>query len=127
MDRSDFIESRNDVINNIKTLYSYLNGEKGTSYQSWAIDRMKLGANFVVEIIEKHIYFSPSRFTGYKDNNKKKHEASYRDGRDTDKIFKRHYKLITDERINNLFQEHISQYGLSTAPQKVLDSHRYGN
>lgn len=118
MDRSDFIESRNDVINNIKTLYSYLNGEKGTSYQSWAIDRMKLGANFVVEIIEKHIYFSPSRFTGYKDNNKKKHEASYRDGRDTDKIFKRHYKLITDERINNLFQEHISQYGLSTAPKK---------
>lgn len=118
MDRSDFIESRNDVINNIKTLYSYLNGEKGTSYQNWAMDRMKLGANFVVEVIDNHLYFSPSRFTGYKDNSKEQHEINYGDGLDTDKIFKRYYKLVTDERINNLFQEHISQYGLSTAPKK---------
>lgn len=27
MDRTDFIETRDDVIHNIQTLYSYLNGE----------------------------------------------------------------------------------------------------
>ena len=51
MDRFDFIETREDIIQNIKTLSSYLKGEKGIDYKVWATEKMMRGKNFVVEII----------------------------------------------------------------------------
>ena len=67
MDRFDTIKTRDDVIQNIKTLYSYLSDGNEDHYQ-WAIERLKKGKNYVVEIIDSHAYFAPSRFVGYKDN-----------------------------------------------------------
>lgn len=68
MDRIDFIETRDDIIRNIKTLYSYLDGEYGDEYKTWAVDKMVQGKNFVVEIIDSKVCFAPSRFVGYLDN-----------------------------------------------------------
>ena len=62
MERNDLITSREEILLNIKTLYSYLNGDQGNDYKTWAVSKMKRGKNFVVEIIDSNIYFAPSRF-----------------------------------------------------------------
>lgn len=65
MERTDYIEKREDIISNIETLYSYLHGESGEDYKQWAVDKLKRGKNMVVEVIDGHICFAPSRFVGY--------------------------------------------------------------
>ena len=47
MERTDFIKTKDDIICNIMTLYSYLKGELGDEYKNWAIDKMVRGKNFV--------------------------------------------------------------------------------
>lgn len=70
MERTDYIETREDIISNIKTLYSYLHGDSGEDYKSWAIEKLRLGKNMVIEIIDGHVCFGPSRFVGYLSNTK---------------------------------------------------------
>ena len=55
MERTDFIKTKDDIICNIMTLYSYLKGEVGDEYKNWAIDKMVRGKNFVVEVIDSKI------------------------------------------------------------------------
>lgn len=43
MDRNDFIETREDIVQNIKTLYSYLDGKVDSEHKDWAIQRMSQG------------------------------------------------------------------------------------
>ena len=81
MDRFDFIETRDDVIRNIKTLYHYLRDEKDDDTYQWATSIFKNGRIYVIEIIDSHICFSPSRFVGYKDNTKEKHQKNWHDDR----------------------------------------------
>ncbi len=109
MDRFDTIETRDDVIQNIKTLYSYLSDGNEDHYQ-WAIERLKKGKNYVVEIIDSHAYFAPSRFVGYKDNTIEKHEENHRDGTQTDDILKQFYQKVQDDRLDNLFKNEISKF-----------------
>ena len=96
MDRFDFIETREDIIQNIKTLSSYLKGEKGIDYKVWATEKMMRGKNFVVEIIGSDIYFAPSRFVGYIDNSKEKHDNNHGDGTQTDEKIKAFYIKTQD-------------------------------
>lgn len=118
MKRDDFIENREDIIKNICTLYSYLEGKCGDECKNWAIERMKLGANFVIEIINNRICYSPSRYVGYKDNTKERHEIDYGNGGKTDDKLEIFYNKVTDGRLDKIFQEHIAQYGLSTSNKK---------
>ena len=74
MDRNDFIETREDIVQNIKTLYSYLDGKVDSEHKYWAIQRMSQGKNYVIEVVDSQIYFAPSRFVGYVDNTMEKHE-----------------------------------------------------
>ena len=118
MDREGLIETRDDVIKNIKTLYSYLrNRDNDESYQ-WAIERMKKGKNYVVEIINGHICFAPSRFVGYKDNTKEKHEENYGQGTTTDDELENFYQKIQDKRLDLLFQKELSHFGLTSGNKK---------
>ena len=48
MDRFDFVKTKDDIIRNIMTLYSYLKGELGDEYKNWAIDKMIRRKNCVV-------------------------------------------------------------------------------
>ena len=109
MDRFDTIKTRDDVIQNIKTLYSYLSDGNEDHYQ-WAIERLKKGKNYVVEIIDSHAYFAPSRFVGYKDNTIEKHQENYGDGTQTDDILKQFYQKVQDDRLDNLFKNEISKF-----------------
>lgn len=118
MDRNDFIDNRNDVINNIQTLYSYLNESEDSDSFQWAIDRLKLGRNYVVEIIDSNIYFAPSRFVGYKDNTIDKHQENYGDGTQTDDVLKSFYQKVKDERLDEIFQKVLARYGLSSGDKK---------
>lgn len=123
MDRYDFIENRNDIITNIKTLYSYLNGEQGEEYKEWAIERMARGKNFIVEIINAKICFAPSRFVGYLNNTKEKHEEKHGDGRLTDEKISEYYQMIQDDRLDALFHSELSSYNISSGEKKYWISY----
>ena len=118
MERHDFIETREDIILNIKTLCSYLKGEEGDEYKTWAVEKMTRGKNFVVEIIDSKICFAPSRFVGYVNNTKDKHEENHGDGTQTDEKIKAYYQKIQDKRLDVLFQNELSKYGVSSGEKK---------
>lgn len=118
MERTDYIEKREDIISNIETLYSYLHGESGEDYKQWAVDKLKRGKNMVVEVIDGHICFAPSRFVGYINNTKEKHEDNHGDGTDTDKVLKTYYNKIQDGRLDLILQKELSKHGESSAEKK---------
>ena len=118
MVRTDYIEKREDVISNIATLYSYLYGESGEDYKQWAIDRLKLGKNMVVEVINGHICFAPSRFVGYLNNTREKNEEKPGNGTDTDKVLKTYYNKVLDGRLDFILQKELAKHGESCAEKK---------
>ena len=118
MERNDVIQFREDVIANVRTLYSYLSGEEGEDSKTWAINKMKRGKNFVVEIIDGKVCFAPSRFVGYINNTKEKHENNHGDGTQTDGLMKQFYTIISDERLDQAFQVVVEPFGISTGPKK---------
>lgn len=118
MERNDIIKTRDDVIANVRTLYSYLSGVEGEGSKAWAIDKMKRGKNFVVEIIDDRICFAPSRFVGYVNNTIDKHEENHGDGTQTDNLMLQFYTKVTDERLEQVFQEAIEPFEISTGSKK---------
>lgn len=135
MDRFDFIETRDDVIRNIKTLYHYLSDENDDDTYQWASSIFKNGRIYVIEIIDSHICFSPSRFVGYKDNTKDKHQENHGDGNQTNDVLKNFYQKVQDERLDVVFQKELSRYNLSSGTKKywipndltIEDIMKYGN
>ena len=117
-EREDFIESREEIIENIKTLYSYLEGVKGDTYKNWAVDIMKYGKNFVVEAIDSKICFCPSRFVGYKNNTKIKHDRSIKSGTKTDSHLSPFYNKVTDERLDDLLHDLLEKFGETNCSKK---------
>ena len=122
----ELIETREDVIENIKTLYSYLNNKSDNDSFEWAKERLSKGKNYVVEIVDSHICFAPSRFVGYKKNSKEKHSENPGDGKKTDEKLEKYYINVQDERLNERldkqFQSEIRQYGLSSGSKKYFIS-----
>jgi len=123
MDRDNYIENRKDIITNIKTLYSYLNGEQSDEYKNWAIEKMVRGKNFVVEVINLKIHFAPSRFVGYRNNTKEQHEENHGDGRLTDEKISVYYQMVQDNRLDVLFHGEVLKYGIPFSRKKYwIDS-----
>ena len=118
MTRTYYIETREDIISNIKTLYSYLHGDSGEDYKSWAIEKLRLGRNMVIEIINGHVCFGPSRFVGYLSNTKEKHDVNHGDGKDTDKRIKQFYQKVADNRLEALMHSELSKYEESSTSKK---------
>lgn len=118
MERTDYIENREDVISNIETLYSYLHGKSGEDNMQWAVDKLKRGKNMVVEVIDNHICFAPSRFVGYLNNTREKHDENHGDGTDTDNVLKMYYNKVQDGRLDFILQKELAKYGESCAEKK---------
>ena len=118
MERTDYIETRHDIISNIETLYSYLHGDNGEDNKSWAVDKLVRGKNIVAEIINGRVCFGPSRFVGYMSNTKEKHDENHGDGTSTDEKIKQFYQKISDGRLDMLFQNVLSVYGVSSGEKK---------
>lgn len=118
MDRNDFIETREDIVQNIKTLYSYLDGKVDSEHKDWAIQRMSQGKNYVIEVVDSQIYFAPSRFVGYVDNTMEKHEANPGNGTETDKKIKNFYQKVQDVKLDALLQKSMSEYSIVVGAKK---------
>lgn len=116
-DRTDFIESRSDVIQNIRTLYAYLSDNDDDTVL-WASSILKNGRNYVIEVLDNHVFFAPSRFVGYKDNSIEKHQRHHGNGNHTDNELRQYYQKVEDERLDNLFQKLLGQFGLSSGNKK---------
>lgn len=118
MDRNDFIETREDIVKNIKTLYSYLDGKVDSEHKDWAIQRMSQGKNYVIEVVDSQIYFAPSRFVGYVDNTMEKHDANPGNGTETDNKIKNFYQKVQDVKLDALLQKNMSEYGIVVEAKK---------
>ena len=113
MERTDFIENRADVIKNIYTLYSYL-GSNSEEERDWALNRFKQGKWYIVEPFGNMLFFAPSRFVGYKNNNIAKHTENHGDGTQTNEYFRRNrlYKISEDEFLSKQFKNFMLSIGI---------------
>lgn len=118
MDRYDFITSKEDVVENIKTLYGYLCNTEDAETYKWATGILKNGRIYVTEIIDSKLYFAPSRFVGYKKNTAKKHQNNHGDGNQTNDKLVEYYQKVQDERLDAAFQSVLEHYGLSSGDKK---------
>ena len=121
MERTDFIESRVDVINNIYTLYSYANSSEAED-KEWAIQRFSNGKWFVVEPFVNTLFFAPSRFVGYKNNTREKHISNYGDGTQTNKKLRELslYKEMSDEYLSEQFECFMKTLGIERKVAKFF-------
>ena len=118
MDRYDFITSKEDVVENIKTLYGYLGNPDDAETYKWATGILKNGRIYVVEVIDSKLYFAPSRFVGYKKNTAEKHIENHGDGNQTNDKLVEYYQKVQDERLDAAFQSVLEQYDLSSGDKK---------
>lgn len=105
MERTDFIENKIDVIKNIYTLYSSLRS-KLEEERDWALNRFKRGKWYIVEPFGNMLFFAPSRFVGYKNNDITKHTENHGHGTQTNEYFRRNrlYKISEDEFLHRQFK-----------------------
>lgn len=118
MDRYDFITLKEDVVENIKTLYGYLGNPDDAETYKWATGILKNGRIYVVEVIDSKMYFAPSRFVGYKKNTADKHRENHGDGNQTNDKLVEYYQKVQDERLDAAFQSVLEQYDLSSGDKK---------
>lgn len=113
MERTDFIESKIDVVKNIYTLYSYAKSTMAED-KEWALQRFKQGKWYVVEPFGNTLLFAPSRFVGYKNNTKEKHISNHGDGTQTNNKFRelKLYKEITDDYLSKQFESFMTSLGI---------------
>lgn len=113
MERTDFIENRTDVIKNIYTLYSYLRSNSEEE-RDWALNRFKQGKWYIVEPFGNMLFFAPSRFVGYKNNNIAKHTENHGDGTQTNEYFRRNklYKISENEFLSKQFKNFMLSIGI---------------
>lgn len=118
MDRYDFITSKEDVVENIKTLYGYLGNPDDAETYKWATGILKNGRIYVVEVIDSKLYFAPSRFVGYKKNTADKHRENHGDGNQTNDKLVEYYQKVQDERLDAAFRSVLENYDLSSGDKK---------
>lgn len=121
MERTDFIENRADVIKNIYTLYSYLRS-KSDEERNWALNRFKQGRWYIVEPLGNMLFFAPSRFVGYKNNNITEHTENHGDGTQTNEYFRsnRLYKVSEDEFLIKQFKKFMFSIGIEKESAKFF-------
>lgn len=120
MDRTDFIETRTDVIKNIYTLYSYTLSDENE--RGWALERFMKGKCFIVEPFGNTLMFSPSRFSGYKDNTWQKHCEMRGNGTQTNDNFHnlKLYKDVEDPWLTMKFDEFLERFDLQRNEPKFF-------
>lgn len=87
---SGLIESVSDLIQNIRTVESYLKERKNSKNYKGMAAYIQRGHNFVAYIVDGEYHFAPSGFLGYKDNTLDKHAQNIshtnRNGIETSRI-----------------------------------------
>ena len=109
------IKSKDELLQNIKTLDEYLNKEEGQEYE-FALNLIKRGTCFIVVKNDDNYKFYPSRFIGYSNNTMYKHQNNYyKDGRVTNAaindIFG--YKPIVDVELDEKYKNYCNKLGFN--------------
>ena len=104
------IDNRDDLIKNLDTVESYLNGDNDEMVEIMA-ELIRKGKNFVAYDFNGSTHFAPSRFVGYKDNTIKKHfqKDNGKHGTYTSQRLRRSDILGTD-RIDPMLQAEWERY-----------------
>ena len=109
------ITAKNQIINNMDTIDSYLNAV-GTTSCSYARDLINRGRSLAYRIIEGEYRFYPSRFIGYIDENMAEHKSDMGDGKKTNpaitKILKT--KLEENEDLEKEYFKYLRKLGLDS-------------
>lgn len=96
------VDKKDEIIANVRTFNDY---RKSTNEAKRTFFEKKLpnGVHYICLRSGRKVLFCPSRFVGYKNNNSKKHEASYRHGG------------VTDRAINTILGNHSDRAELEAA------------
>ena len=116
----EFVETLKEIKANIKVIDGYLNGKDETE-KEYAVDLVKRGFCFVAVKTDEGYKFYPSRFIGYADNSKEKHEMNFeRDGRDTNPVISRIIgsKLVQDAELEEAYKEYCNLLGFKSYKRK---------
>ena len=83
-----FVKNLDDIKKNISTFENSL--KHGTEEdKKYSMNLIKRGVCFIAYKVGDEIRFIPSRFVGYENNDRHKHEANdWKDGRDTNDVLK---------------------------------------
>lgn len=116
----DIVTTREEILENLQTLENYL-CEGTEEEKAFAINLIKKGACFITYQVNGETRFSPSRFSGYQFNNRRKHlQSSDKDGRETNpaitKILKT--KLLPNEDLERQHNEFCHSFGVSADNRK---------
>jgi 5-methylcytosine-specific restriction endonuclease McrA len=117
-----FVESLSDIEKNVDTLIDAIHSDSDdrTRFTEW----VKAGAVFYPYQFGPIIAFAPSRFIGYKNNSREKHERfianGTADGKDTTWVINRIVKPrnLPDDRLELAFQKYCSLIGVEPYSKK---------
>ncbi len=115
----DFVEGKQDIINNINTLNCYKNKTKNEI--KYFKQRIKQGLCFICYNKDGEYIFSPSRFTGYKNNSKFLHEKNNtKDGRKTNPVISKIllHKCESNKNIDKKYVAFCNKHGITPSKKE---------
>ncbi len=109
----EFVNNLQDIIDNIKTLESYLVSDNEIK-KEFAKSLVKKGRTILVYKVNGENHFAPSRFSGYKNNTMEKHEVNEeKDGRDTNPVIDSIVgHAFANDKIENKFIDYCAKLGV---------------
>lgn len=115
---NNLVTGRDKVIDNILTLYKYLNSSVSEDVEE-SKKILNHGMWFVVEKIEDDLFFGPSKFVGYEDNTLKMNNENsrFRSGSDTNRRLLNFYDQIDPKKtdcscLKKKFENFLDQFEL---------------
>jgi hypothetical protein len=106
----EFINKRQDLIDNILTLEGYLRGDKKEE-KEFAEDMIRRGKTICVYKLNGENHFGPSRFLAFKNNSMKEHVANEeKDARDSNPVIT---KIIGNPFHHDTIEQKFTTYAVS--------------
>ncbi|MFT4524684.1 MAG: hypothetical protein ACI85F_000831 [Bacteroidia bacterium] len=68
----DFVKDIDDIVDNLKTLESYLKSDKAKE-RTFALDQVKNGVTILIYKVDGKNHYAPARFCSYRGNTMEKH------------------------------------------------------
>lgn len=116
-----FIESIEELKDNLLTIESYLDLDYSERERDFALSLIQKGKNLVVYKVQNEFHFAPSRFVGYKSNDIDKHILNEtKDGKDTTPIINllSGNKLSFNQDIENAYMAYCKALNLEIHKNK---------
>ncbi len=109
------VTTKNQIINNMDTIDSYLNAV-GTTECGYAKDLIKKGRCFAYRIIKGEYHFYPSRFIGYIDETMTSHKSDMGDGKKTNPAITKILKTKLEENVEleKEYLKYLSKLGIDS-------------